>query len=56
MLHAAVVGSPHAHARIVSIDTSKAEALAGGQVVTGADVAEHGAPLPSFGARPIIRT
>ncbi len=28
MLHAAVLGSPHAHARIVSIDTSKAEALA----------------------------
>ena len=27
MLHARIVRSPHAHARIVSIDTSKAEAL-----------------------------
>ena len=29
MLHGAVLRSPHAHARIVSIDTSKAEALPG---------------------------
>ena len=29
MLHGAVVRSPHAHARILSIDTSKAEALPG---------------------------
>ncbi len=56
MLHAAVVRSPHAHARIVSVDTSKAEALPGVvRVVTGADVAEHAAPLPSFGAGPIIQ-
>ena len=47
MAHAAIVRSPHAHARIVSIDTSKAEALPGViRVVTGADVAEHAAPLP----------
>ena len=39
MLHAAIVRSPHAHARIVSIDTSKAEALPGVvRVVTGKDV------------------
>ena len=38
MLHGAVVRSPHAHARIVSIDTSAAEALAGVKaVVTGRD-------------------
>lgn len=38
MLHAAIVRSPHAHARIVSIDTSKAEALKGVKtVVTRAD-------------------
>jgi CO/xanthine dehydrogenase Mo-binding subunit len=38
MLHAAVVRSPHAHARIRRIDTSKAEALPGVQaVVTAAD-------------------
>ena len=56
MAHAAIVRSPHAHARIVSIDTSKAEALPGVvRVVTGADVAEHAAPLPSFGAGPIIQ-
>lgn len=40
MLHAAIVRSPHAHARIVSIDTSKAEALKGVKtVVTRADFA-----------------
>ena len=56
MLHAAVVRSPHAHARVVSIDTSKAEALPGVvRVVTGKDVAEHAAPLPSFGAGPIVQ-
>jgi len=56
MLHAAVVRSPHAHARIVSIDTSRAEQLPGVvRVVTGADVAEHAAPLPSFGAGPIVQ-
>ncbi|MDA1093165.1 MAG: xanthine dehydrogenase family protein molybdopterin-binding subunit [Acidobacteria bacterium] len=38
MLHGAVLRSPHAHARIVSIDTSEAEALPGVKaVVTGQD-------------------
>ena len=38
MLHGAVVRSPHAHARIVSIDTSAAEAVPGVKaVVTGRD-------------------
>jgi CO/xanthine dehydrogenase Mo-binding subunit len=56
MAHAAIVRSPHAHARIVRIDTSKAEALPGVvKVVTGADVTAHAAPLPSFGAGPIIQ-
>ena len=56
MAHAAIVRSPHAHARIVGIDTSKAEALPGViRVVTGADVAERAAPLPSFGAGPIVQ-
>ena len=41
MLHAAVVRSPHAHARIIKIDASKAEALKGVKgVVTRADFAE----------------
>ncbi len=38
MLHGRTVRSPHAHARIISIDTSRAEALPGVKaVVTGAD-------------------
>ncbi len=39
MLHAKTLRSPHPHARIVSIDTSKAEALPGVHgVITGADM------------------
>jgi nicotinate dehydrogenase large molybdopterin subunit len=39
MLHVQVLRSPHAHARIVSIDTSAAEAMAGVEgVITSADV------------------
>jgi 4-hydroxybenzoyl-CoA reductase alpha subunit len=39
MLHAKTLRSPHAHARIVSIDTSRARALSGVHgVVTGADM------------------
>lgn len=38
LLHARIVRSPHPHARIISIDTSKAEALPGVKaVVTGED-------------------
>jgi len=41
MLHGAIRYSDHAHARILSIDTSKAEALEGVKcVVTAADVPE----------------
>ena len=41
-LHGMVLRSPHAHARIVSIDTSKAEALTGVRaVMTGADLPDH---------------
>ena len=41
MAHAAIVRSPHAHARIVSIDTSRARALPGViEVYTGADMAK----------------
>jgi xanthine dehydrogenase molybdenum-binding subunit len=47
MLYGKILRSPHAHARIVSIDTSKAEALAGVHaVVTGKD-------FPIVGDRPI---
>jgi carbon-monoxide dehydrogenase large subunit len=46
VLHAAFVRSPHAHARIVSIDTSAAEAL-GGVVLalTGAEIADQAGPM-----------
>ena len=41
MLHGAILRSPHAHARIVKIDTSKAEALKDVKaVVTRADFAD----------------
>jgi CO/xanthine dehydrogenase Mo-binding subunit len=54
MLHAAVLGSPHAHARIISIDVSKALALPGVHaVMTGEDVAKVTGPLPCFGSPPV---
>ena len=56
MAHAAIVGSPHAHAKILAIRTEAAEKLPGViAVVTGKDVAERANPLPSFGAGPIIQ-
>jgi CO/xanthine dehydrogenase Mo-binding subunit len=56
MTHAAIVRSPHAHARILAIRSEAAERLPGViRVVTGRDVAERAAPLPSFGAGPIVQ-
>jgi CO/xanthine dehydrogenase Mo-binding subunit len=53
MLHAAFVRSPHAHARIVSVDTSAAKELPGVfAVVTGAEAAEITDPMPDFGPAP----
>jgi carbon-monoxide dehydrogenase large subunit len=47
MLHAAIVRSPEAHARIVSIDTSAAQAMPGVEAVfTGEDLADMAAPCP----------
>lgn len=52
-LHAAALGSPHAHARITSIDVSKARALPGvAAVLTGEDVAKSTGPLPCFSNPP----
>jgi CO/xanthine dehydrogenase Mo-binding subunit len=49
MLEGAVLRSPHAHARIVSIDTTAAEAMPGVHaVITGADFPD----LAAAGARP----
>ncbi|XWN31287.1 MAG: xanthine dehydrogenase family protein molybdopterin-binding subunit [Devosia sp.] len=54
MAHAAMVTSPHAHARIVSIDTSKAKALPGViGVYTGEDLATVVDPCPSFASPPV---
>ena len=49
MAHAAVLRSPHAHARIVRIDATRARALPGVLLVmTGAEAAEQTGPLPCF--------
>src|SRR5262245_20827975 len=53
MLHAAFVRAPHAHARIVSIRTDAAKAMAGvAAIFTHADLARWMKPLPLFGAVP----
>ena len=47
MLHAAILRSPHAHARILSIETGKAEAIPGVVwVFTSKDMAEVNEPVP----------
>ena len=54
MLHAAVLGSPYAHARILSVDTSKALALPGVHaVLSGEDVAKATGALPCFSSPPV---
>ena len=56
MAHAAVLRSPHAHARIVSVDVSKAAALPGVLcVMTGADAAEVCDPLPTWASPPVLQ-
>ncbi|HZU18044.1 MAG TPA: xanthine dehydrogenase family protein molybdopterin-binding subunit [Candidatus Dormibacteraeota bacterium] len=53
MLHAAVLRSPHAHARITRIDVEAARRLPGvAAVVTGAEAAELCNPMPDFGPAP----
>jgi CO/xanthine dehydrogenase Mo-binding subunit len=48
MLHCAILRSPHAHARIVSVDTKAAEALPGVfAVVTGEDAKRWSNPTPT---------
>jgi CO/xanthine dehydrogenase Mo-binding subunit len=50
MLHGAVLRSPHAHARIVSVDTSRAAALPGVfAVVTSRDLPEIGSRIADLG-------
>ncbi|MQA13308.1 MAG: molybdopterin-dependent oxidoreductase [Pseudonocardiaceae bacterium] len=57
MLHVAVLRSPHAHARIVSIDVGQARSLRGvAAVLTGADAAQLCDPMPDFGPDPASHT
>ena len=50
LIHGAILRSPHAHARVKSIDTSKAEALEGVKaVVTAQDLADPGDKLVDLG-------
>ena len=54
MAHAAVLRSPHAHARIRAIDKSAALALPGVvAVITGEDAAKETGPLPCFANPPV---
>jgi aerobic carbon-monoxide dehydrogenase large subunit len=47
MLHAAILRSPHAHARITAIDAAKAQAIPGVvAVLTFADIASLAKPIP----------
>lgn len=49
MLHAAILRSPHAHARIVSVDTSQARASLGVRaVLTGQEALQLAEPVPHF--------
>src|SRR5579872_777662 len=54
MAYAAVLRSPHAHARIRSIDIRAAQALPGvAAVITGKAAAKETAPLPCFANPPV---
>ena len=56
-LHAAVLRSPHPHARIVRIETTEAKAAPGVHaVITGAEAAELCDPRPDFGPDPAKHT
>ncbi len=57
MLHAAVLRSPYAHARILNIDTEAARELPGVYaVLTGREAAEVIGPVPAFCAEPVVET
>jgi CO/xanthine dehydrogenase Mo-binding subunit len=57
MLHAAVLRSPHPHARILSVDATVASGAPGVRaVITGARAAELCDPLPDFGPDPANHT
>lgn len=57
MLHAAVLRSPHAHARITGIEATAARKLPGVvAVITGTEAAELCDPMPDFGPDPARHT
>ncbi|HEY3058106.1 MAG TPA: xanthine dehydrogenase family protein molybdopterin-binding subunit [Chloroflexota bacterium] len=56
MLHAAVLRSPHAHARIRSIDTRAAKQVPGVvAILTGQEALEFVTPMPAFCAEPVVQ-
>jgi carbon-monoxide dehydrogenase large subunit len=56
MLHAAIVRSPHAHARIVAIDAERARSAPGvAGVITFADLGEAARPLAVVPPHPALR-
>lgn len=56
MAHAAVMRSPHAHAKIVSIDTSAAKKLPGVLlVITGEEASKVTGPTASFASPPVTQ-
>src|SRR5918912_1276501 len=56
MLHASVLRSPHAHARITRIDTSEARRVPGVvAVLTGPEALAHVSPMPAFCAEPVVQ-
>lgn len=56
MAHAAALASPHAHARIRSIDTQRARALPGVYaVLTGRELAQLVGPMPTLSSPPVIQ-
>src|ERR1019366_440855 len=55
--HLAILRSPHANARIQSINVSRAQALEGVlDVVTGADLKDHLPPIAPMGALPDMKS
>ncbi|MCY4488375.1 MAG: xanthine dehydrogenase family protein molybdopterin-binding subunit [Deltaproteobacteria bacterium] len=57
VMHAAILRSPHAHARIIGINTDAARALPGVvTVVTGADIGDSVGSVPCAAANPTLRT
>src|SRR5919109_2526395 len=52
MLHGKILRSPYPHARLLAIDTSRAEALPGiAAVLTAADIGDL---IPTYNGRPLI--